>query len=156
MTGSTQVLPVTADDAPRLALIHASSFSDHWPAASIDALLSRPQVAAIGGMIDGARELQAFVLIQIIADEAEILTFCVMPDLRRQGLGRDLLQSAVDLAKARGASRMFLEVGEDNLAARTLYGRAGFALVGRRVAYYHGAQADQVGADALVLRKMLA
>lgn len=155
MKRTTQVELLSTADAPRLAQLHATSFADHWPAASLEALLSRPQVAALGGLVNGEGGLQGFVLIQIIADEAEILTFCVQPDVRQLGLGRALLQSAFDLARARGVTRMFLEVGEDNLAARALYESEGFALVGRRAAYYHGAQADRVGADALVLRKPL-
>ena len=155
MTQASRVESLSAADASRLAEIHASSFADHWPADAFEALLGRPQVAALGALVNGSPSLQGFVLIQIIADEAEILTFCVQPGCRQLGLGRALLKSSFDLARTRGAARVFLEVGEDNLAARALYESEGFALVGRRAAYYHGSQADRVGADALVLRKPL-
>jgi ribosomal-protein-alanine N-acetyltransferase len=45
---------------------------------------------------------------------------------------------------------MFLEVAEDNLAARALYDGAGFAVAGRRRDYY--GHADGSRSDALVLR----
>ena len=51
-----------------------------------------------------------------------------------------------------GAKSLFLEVGADNTAARSLYSQTGFAEVGRRPAYY----ARHEGfADALVLRLTL-
>ncbi|MFA4893699.1 GNAT family N-acetyltransferase, partial [Brevundimonas sp.] len=52
-------------------------------------------------------------------------------------------------AAARGARRLFLEVAEDNEAARALYGRAGFSEAGRRPRYY--ARADGSRRDALLL-----
>jgi ribosomal-protein-alanine N-acetyltransferase len=42
-----------------------------------------------------------------------------------------------------------LEVAEGNQAGRRLYGRAGFAVVGRRRGYYGG------GEDALVMRAVV-
>ena len=49
---------------------------------------------------------------------------------------------------------MFLEVAEDNRAARALYAAAGFASVGRRPAYYaRPGAADAVA--ALILRRDL-
>ena len=83
---------------------------------------------------------------RVAADEAEILTLAVRPQVRRQGLAAALLAAALGEARARGARAMFLEVATGNAAARTLYARAGFTEVGRRVRYY----AD--GSDALVLR----
>ena len=52
-------------------------------------------------------------------------------------------------AAARGATRVFLEVAEDNLAARALYERTGFVEAGRRPGYY--AAADGGRRDALLL-----
>ena len=53
-----------------------------------------------------------------------------------------------------GAVRLFLEVAEDNVAARALYERAGFGQIGRRKAYY--AAPDGGRTDALVLALDLA
>ena len=93
-------------------------------------------VEAQGGML----------LARVAADEAEVLTLAVLPALRRQGLGRALLQAAMAEARRRGAASMTLEVAVDNVAARDLYTSAGFTQVGRRRRYYAN------GADALVLR----
>ena len=50
----------------------------------------------------------------------------VAPRWRGQGLGRRLLATVVDLARARGHCKVTLEVREDHAAARALYRRLGF------------------------------
>ena len=51
----------------------------------------------------------------------------VIPSHRGRGVGRALLAAAEDRARARGCCKLTLEVQEDNLPARSLYGRFGFA-----------------------------
>src|SRR5947209_197660 len=98
------------------------------------------------GFIDAAGGM---VLARVAADEAEILTLAVLPDRRRRGLARALLERTMQAAARRGAGAMFLEVAEANRAARALYEGAGFVEVGRRRGYYRG------GGDALVLRAVI-
>lgn len=50
----------------------------------------------------------------------------VSPDHRRQGVARALLEYAAELGRARGANRLQLETGTDNIAARSLYQSLGF------------------------------
>jgi len=97
----------------------------------------------------GVWHADGFILCRVVADEAEILMLAVRPDARRSGLGRRLTEAAADVCMTRGAERLFLEVAEDNMAARMLYVRAGFVEVGRRRAYY--ARPDGPAADALIL-----
>ena len=125
-----------------LAAIHAEAFETPWDAASLSALLASPGVFVVA-------EADGFILIRVVADEAEILTLAVRTPARRGGLGARLVEAAVVRAAALGAERMFLEVAEDNAAARALYARAGFHEAGRRRGYY--ARADGSREDALVL-----
>jgi len=78
-----------------------------------------------------------------------VLTLAVTFQAQGRGLGRRLLHAALDHARTRCATFMFLEVSPANLPALALYARAGFAPVGRRPRYYPG------GGDALVLRRPL-
>jgi len=50
----------------------------------------------------------------------------VVPSLRGAGIGRALLESAMETARAAGATRMDLNTGETDTAARALYESAGF------------------------------
>jgi GNAT superfamily N-acetyltransferase len=51
----------------------------------------------------------------------------VVPDRRGQGLGRALMQSAMDLARRACAREMHLGTAEDDIAARALYESLGFS-----------------------------
>ncbi len=141
------IQPATAHHAPALALIHAAAFprdGRFGPAWGADALGLQFGLPGAFGFVSGAPG--GFVLARVAADEAEILTLAVLPEARRRGLARALLQAAMAEAAALGAAAMLLEVGEANAAARALYHGAGFLPVGRRRAYYAGRE------DALVLR----
>lgn len=154
MSDAVTVRLATADDAEKLAALHATSFEDHWPEDAIMALLSRSYVHGFVAMVNDG-DAVGFVLIQVMADEAEILTICIAPEYRLRRAGRLLLETAIGQAGQQGATRMFLEVAETNLAARRIYGIAGFEPVGRRKAYYPGGGGATGAADALVLRKDL-
>lgn len=134
--------PVSAADAAFLAEIHALGFPPHeaW-SETVIAL----QITAPGGFgfVYGR---SGMVLGRIITDEAEILTIMVVPRERGHGIGRALLNRAIEHATEAGARYMFLEVSVSNIAAQTLYRSCDFLPVSRRRRYY----AD--GTDALVMR----
>src|SRR5688500_18849101 len=58
-----------------------------------------------------------------IANCAEIEDFVVLPELRSQGIGRRMLDTAAALTRERGMARLGLSVGLDNPRARALYER---------------------------------
>lgn len=136
---------MTADPA-ELAQLHAEAFDAPWPESAFADLLAQPGVVALS-------EPDGFILIRTVADEAEILTLAVRPLARRRGLARRMVESAAVLANREGASHLFLEVAEDNFAARALYAATGFQAVGGRAGYY--ARAGGARVDALVLSRPL-
>lgn len=139
---------MTPPDPAALAALHAVCFSRPrpWSAAEFADLLAAPGalLAALPG---------GFALGRAAADQAELLTLAVAPELRRRGLGRQLLAAFEDAARAAGAAEALLEVAEDNAPARALYAAAGWEAQGRRRGYYGPAAAG--GGDALILRKRL-
>ncbi|MGZ9586613.1 N-acetyltransferase family protein [Paenibacillus marinisediminis] len=48
---------------------------------------------------------------------------------RKMGVGRKLMEYAIDLAISNKATRLQLETDDDNLPARSLYGKLGFKLL---------------------------
>jgi ribosomal protein S18 acetylase RimI-like enzyme len=50
----------------------------------------------------------------------------VVPNRRRKGLGRALMDAAIEVARSRGAKHMDLGTSEDDVAARALYESLGF------------------------------
>jgi ribosomal-protein-alanine N-acetyltransferase len=135
------IAPAQPSHAAAMAAIHAAAFppGETWGAAAMAAQIALPTtfglIAPAGGM----------VLARSIGEQAEILTLAVMPNARRRGIARALLQAAAREARRRGARTMFLEVSSANAAARALYAGAGFGEIGRRVRYYSD------GTDALIL-----
>ena len=117
----------------------------------------RDALAAGYGATVGERDgrILAFGVMTLGPGEAQLLNLSVVPDARRQGLGRKLLDRFVDDARRAGAEQMFLEVRISNTPAITLYEAAGFLIVGRRNAYYPGTPRGKAE-DALVMRRALA
>lgn len=122
-------------DAPEIARLHGESFARPWSAREVAALLAPPGAALVtSDHADGT--LAGFIIGRIVVDEAEILSVAVASSGRRRGKGRTLVRAFLDLASARGARRIFLEVAAGNSNARALYERAGFQVTGVRRAYY--------------------
>ena len=99
-------------------------------------------VLVSGGAIVG------YVLMSVAAGEAHILNVCVAPQQQGQGHGRRLLRATLQLARARGAQRVFLEVRPSNATAIALYDSEGFNEIGRRPRYYPAHNGRE---DALVM-----
>lgn len=132
-----------------MAALHATAFAPAWSAAEIAALLDHAGAVAFLARSDGAAV--GFALARAVADEAEVLTIVTGLQARRRGYGRSLLDALVTALAARGTATLYLEVAEDNGAARALYARAGFVDAGRRKAYYP--RAGAAPADAVLLKK---
>jgi ribosomal-protein-alanine N-acetyltransferase len=152
---SRRLDPVCGEAAAALAepvsRLHAICFPDDpWAPRAIAEIMA---IAGFFGCIlwecDDAAGL---ALAQGLGEECEVLALGVVPARRRRGLGSALLAALVDEARRRGARALFLEVADDNTAARRLYAARGFVQVGRRANYYRRA-AGLV--DALVLRLLL-
>lgn len=125
------------------------SFGEAWTASQCAGLMALPGVwlslAREGG------EPAGFALARATANEAELLLLAVRKDKQSRGVGGLLLDRFEQLAGARGAERLHLEVREGNHAVR-LYEHAGYFLVGRRRNYYTGG--DGICYDALTLAKI--
>lgn len=95
----------------------------------------------------------AFVLGQIIADEAEILALAADPEQQRKGEASRALSAFHRQATARGVTRVFLEVAAANDAARAFYSGHGYSGVGLRRDYYP--RPDGSRDDAVVMCRTL-
>ena len=128
------------EDAVAMQELEARCFSLPWTEEQCRTAFGQSAFAAFG-LWDG-RELVAYVSLYHSLDELEILNLAVSPERRRQGLGRHLLQMALQAAHKMGIRKSLLEVRESNAPAIGLYEGAGFRLAGRRRAYYHDPDED--------------
>lgn len=131
-----------------MAALHASCFTTPrpWSEAEFASLLVSPLSFALF-------EPAGFLLARVVAGEAELLTLAVAPDARRRGMGAALVSAFVQESARRGADSAFLEVADDNAAARALYAAAGFTPAGKRRGYYEAPDGSRQ--DALILVRSL-
>ncbi|GAA3672994.1 ribosomal protein S18-alanine N-acetyltransferase [Nocardioides ginsengisoli] len=144
---TVQVGPAVADDVAEIAELELDAFPlDPWsPTLLAEAVSDR--LPTVGVLVarrdDGA--FAGYAVISVVEPDAELQRIAVPPALRRTGVARAILAATHAHAGARGASRLLLEVREDNLAAQLFYEHSGFAELGRRPRYYRD------GTTALVL-----
>jgi ribosomal-protein-alanine N-acetyltransferase len=137
----------TAEDAQALAEAHALAFDAPWKADEIGEMLASPGV--FGFVAREARPL-GMILCRAAADELEVLTLAVAPEIRRKGVAKALMAAALGAAREAGATEAFLEVAVDNYPAAALYAGLGFRRAGVRRNYYDRGPAGKT--DALVMR----
>ena len=153
MPSPIAVLDAGIEDLDAVMEIMTSAFSPLYGEA-----WTRSQCAGILPMAGVSLRLAAnshgtptgFSLMRVVADEAELLLIAVAPPEREKGVGRALIDDFISLASAQGARRLHLEVRDGNRAI-ALYERAGFAVAGRRHAYYRGTDGSAIDALTLVL-----
>lgn len=136
------------DAIAELARLERECLVDPWTAADLALYLGSG--AIVGWLLAaGATPQRAvgYAIFQLLPGEAELLRFGVETAERRRGLGRRLLAACLDELAAGGRPLCHLEVRAGNRAARALYERLGFRLVGLRRSYY----AD--GEDAVRYRR---
>lgn len=126
-------------------------FGEAWTRSQCAGILPMPGVRLVVAHFADGRIL-GFSLHRTISDEAELLLLAVAPSFRRRGIGRMLLDHFLEAARAKGVTRVHLEVREGNPAV-LMYRSAGFRLVGRRRKYYRGRFGGEY--DALTLSSQI-
>ena len=71
-----------------------------------------------------------------VSDEMHVNNIAAHPKFRRMGIGRRLMQAAIEIARPCGVRSVVLEVRASNMSAQSLYTKLGFRFVARRRDYY--------------------
>ena len=131
---TTVIRPANEADLPSLASLESSLFSVPWSQTALAGHLSADHTLSL--LLFEGDDPVGYLLAGFTPPEGELYRIAVLPDRRRRGYGRRLLDAFLEAAKAKGASDLWLEVRESNAAAISLYRAAGFALSARRDRYY--------------------
>ena len=126
----------TPGDAPQVArLLHDFQEEYDEPSPGLEILEERYGelirnkemiVLLIGEGPDGFAQLRFRPWVYSARLHSYLEELYVVPDLRGNGLGRALLEAAMETARGEGAEQMELGTSEDDTAARGLYESAGF------------------------------
>jgi len=135
MTNDHVRLATSADAAEAARLLHDfnTEFDEATPGVEaltkriVEVLEAGAATILLGGQgPDGIAVLRFRPAIFEPRQTAYLEELYVAPAKRGQGLGRALLEAAIDLARDEGASWIELGTSEDDRAARALYESAGF------------------------------
>lgn len=152
-----RLLPVQVSMHRMIAALHALCFDDSWNVYTVGQVMRMPGAFGFLAVLPGAAGAEdlpvGFALASGAHDERELLSIGVLPDHRRAGIGREMVEMVIAESARSGAARLFLEVAEDNDGAQRLYRELGFVAVGRRPGYYRRKAGPPVG--ALTLRRTL-
>lgn len=143
MPQSCEFARLGVSDAEAMHRIEQECFSLPWSLEQCRVAFSQPSFAAFG--LFARCGLTAYISFYHTPGEMEILNLAVLPEYRKRGLGRRLLEMVLQVARKMGIEKALLEVRRGNSPAIALYRSSGFELVGTRPRYY----AD-TGEDALI------
>lgn len=140
------IRPMKAADVPSVAALEKLCFSDPWSVSSIASELDNPLSLWLVWEEDGTAA--AYLGVQRVPPQADVMNVAVSPALRRRGIARALFAELE--RRLPEIDELFLEVRASNSGAIALYRTLGFEQVGRRPNYYLDPRED-----ALILRKEL-
>lgn len=114
-----------------------SKTDDPWTVGIVESELKSESSKAFVYIGDEG-DVQGFVDIKILYDEADLMHIAVSEDMRGQGIGAKLLAHAIEEAEGKAIA---LEVRQSNFKAINLYEKYDFFREGTRKNYYHGEDA---------------
>ncbi|MDD1742621.1 MAG: GNAT family N-acetyltransferase [Methanotrichaceae archaeon] len=87
--------------------------------------------------------IEGFIIGHVSEGVGSIYTLDVHPSHRRKGIGHLLIQMLEDILQAKGAKKIRLEVAGNNVAALSLYRKAGY-IEGEIIKNYYGGEKHAV------------
>ncbi len=149
MNGQRVFGPLRPEHIDQMARMEELCFSVPWSRETLAQELGNPLAHYVVCTGEDGRVL-GYIGSRIVLDSADITNVAVLPEMRRQGIGFELVNRMLEELILRGVSSVLLEVRESNLPAQRCYARAGFVPVGRRKGYY-----DKPKEDALLMGRQL-
>lgn len=132
---------LTEKDIPVIAEIERQCFSHPWSEQSIKSSFENSSNRFFAAETDGI--VIGYIGLSVVLDEGYILNVATLPEYRRQGAAKALINRVIDVYNDK-LRFLTLEVRPSNMAAIGLYEGFGFESVGLRKNYYHNPTEDAV------------
>jgi ribosomal-protein-alanine N-acetyltransferase len=125
---------MSPDDVHKIAEIEKASYTMPWSETSfLSEIYSRHSITRVAEL-NG--KIIAYVCVKKVADEGHLLNMTVHPDCRRQGVANMLFNNTLEDLRQSGCRFLYLEVRTSNNAAKKMYEKLNFKIVGTRKDYY--------------------
>jgi ribosomal-protein-alanine N-acetyltransferase len=129
-----QIHAAQLSDIPAIYMLETACFPDPWSQKSLRETMRENTAIMLLATENG--HVAGYLCASYLLDECELNRICILPQFRRLGGGKQLLDALETACSTRGVTQIFLEVREGNTAARRLYTQAGFSEIGLRKRYY--------------------
>lgn len=144
LNGTVLVRDASVDDLSDVLVVEASGYDFPWSEAIFRDCFKDSYTFLVLLLDD---QIVAYAIISDIVGEAHLLNICVHRDFNRRGLGAYLLHEVIKRARAQNCFSILLEVRQSNVAAKLMYEKFGFSMIGVRKNYYPAADGRE---DALM------
>lgn len=129
-------------DLPLIADLETVCFTESWSYGILEAGIHSPY--DIYFVLEQDGRILGYANLRILAGEGEIQRIAVLPEFRRLGVGRKLMDAMVEHARANQVCAITLEVRAGNEPARNLYESYGFVSEAVRKGYYRNPAEDAI------------
>lgn len=134
-------------DMPEVLEIEQASFEFPW--TEEDFIRCLRQRNCIGMVAEYDEKVVGFMIYELHRDQLHVLNFCVGPDVRRRGIGAQMVNKLFGKLSQQRRNQITLEIRETNLAAQVFYRNLGFRAISVLRDYY-----DDTVEDAYVMQYM--
>ena len=131
-------------DIDAIVRVENACFSTSWSIDAIKHEICENKLADFMIACDEENNIIGYIGIWTLLDECQINKIAVIPEKRKIGIGKTILNHVIELTRDMGVKSWYLEVRESNTAAQALYRSAGFSSVGTRKNYYINPVEDAV------------
>ncbi len=124
-----QIRWIFQHDTPEVMAIEEASFPHPWTEAEMVGVLK--QRFAIGMVAEqpGGGPVLGYMIYILQPTSLEVINFAVAPDLRRRGIGRQLIKRLTDKLSSQRRDRIWFETSERNLTGQLFLRSQGFKCV---------------------------
>lgn len=134
------IRPMEETDIPFVHEIECRIFSMPWSKEDFRKSIQEPHNIYL--VVEQDREIIAYCGLWGVVGEGQINNVAVVSSYRNRGIGREMLQTLIDIGRSEGLESFTLEVRVSNLSAITLYHRLGFQDAGIRKSFYEAPTED--------------
>ncbi len=133
------------EDLPSVIEIENISYPNPWQLSSFKGEIeNRPISNPYVIIYRPLEKVIGYIIYWHMRNEVQISNIAISPDYRQLGVGEGVLRKVLLEMRQKGAEFVFLEVRPSNLAARRLYEKLGFTILGLRKGYYRSPSEDAI------------